>query len=212
MSENTVPVSGSAKKSVGTELTVESETVGIELPSAETSALAETGRLKIRQFCESDLNDLWAIMRKPEVMYAWESGFTKEETQEWLDRQYNRYNRDGYGYFAVILKESDRLIGQAGLMTNEIGGETVVEIGYIFDDAVWGQGYAIEAARACVDLAFDRFGLRRLYATIRPENMASVKLAEKLGMRKTGRYVKVYQGKEMTHDIFVLQNIREGSL
>ena len=82
--------------------------------------------------------------------------------------------------------------------------EIVTEIGYIFDDAVWGQGYAFEAARACVDLAFDRFSIDTLYATIRPENKASVKVALRLGMRKIGEYVKTYQGKDMLHDIYIL--------
>ena len=65
--------------------------------------------------------------------------------------------------------------------------------------------YAIEAARACVDLAFKRFGVEKLYATIRPENEASVKVAVKLGMQKTGQYIKGYQGKDMPHDIYVLE-------
>ncbi|GHU50200.1 hypothetical protein AGMMS49975_00750 [Clostridia bacterium] len=47
-----------------------------------------------------------------------------------------------------------------------------------------GQGYGIEAVHACVDLAFNRFRLNRLHTTIRPENAASVRLVEKLGMKK----------------------------
>ena len=73
---------------------------------------------------------------------------------------------------------------------------------------VGGNSYAIEASRACVDLAFNRYGLDKLYASIRPENAASVKLAEKLGMRKIGEYIKTYQGKEMPHDIYMLENTR----
>ena len=65
--------------------------------------------------------------------------------------------------------------------------------------------YAIEAARACVDLVFKRFGFERLYATIRPENVASAKLAEKIGMRKIGEVMKAYHDKEMLHDIYVLR-------
>ena len=184
---------------------------GIELPTfMDTLLVAETDRLKIRRFYKTDLNALWKIMSKPEVMYAWEEGFKKSETRKWLNRQYTRYHKDGYGYYAVTLKDSGRLIGQAGLMKSEVNGENVVEIGYIFDDAVWGWGYAIEAVRACVDLAFHQFGLDRLYATIRPENAASVRLAEKLGMRKTGEYVKTYKDKEMPHDIFVLKEPKEG--
>jgi RimJ/RimL family protein N-acetyltransferase len=89
-------------------------------------------------FYKTDLDVVWEIMKKPEVMYAWEGGFKKSEVRKWLNRQYTRYCKEGYGYFAVVLKESDKLIGQAGLMKSEINGETVVEIGYIFDNTVWG--------------------------------------------------------------------------
>ena len=184
---------------------------GIELPTfLDTLLVVETERLRIRRFYKADLASLWTIMRKPEVMYAWESGFKKSEVRKWLNRQYTRYHKEGYGYFAVVLKDTDDLIGQTGLVKSDLNGETVVELGYIFDDTVWGQGYAIEAAHACVDLAFNRFGVDRLYATIRPENVASVKLAEKLGMRKTGEFIKTYQGKEMPHDIYELDNMQEG--
>jgi RimJ/RimL family protein N-acetyltransferase len=188
-------------------LVAEAKADGIEFPTfADTLLVAETERLKIRRFHKTDLDALWAIMKKPEVMYAWESGFKKSETRKWLNRQYTRYHKDGYGYFAATLKDTSRLIGQAGLMKSDINGETVVEIGFIFDDTVWGRGYAAEASRACVDLAFNRLGIDKLYATIRPENTASVRLAEKLGMRKIGEYIKIYREKEMPHDIFVLEN------
>ena len=183
---------------------------GIELPSfMDTLLITETERLKIRRFHKTDLDALWAMMKKPEVMHAWENGFSKSETRKWLRRQYTRYQKDGYGYFAVTLKDSNRLIGQTGLMKSVVNEENVVEIGYIFDNTVWGQGYAVEAARACVDLAFNRFNLDRLYATIRPENKASVRLAEKLGMGRIGEFVKTYQEKAMTHDIYVLENTQD---
>ena len=90
-------------------------------------------------------------------------------------------------------------------MKTEIGGDEVTEIGYIFNNKYWGKGYAIEAARACVDLAFNQYGLDRVYATIRPENEPSVKLALKLGMRKVGETVKRHNDKDMPHDIYLLE-------
>jgi len=174
----------------------------------DTLFITETERLKIRQLNMSDLDVLFKMMQKPEVMYAWEHSFNKRETREWLNQQLTRYQQDGYGYFAVLLKDSGKMIGQAGLLRSELDGESIVEVGYIFDDSAWGQGYAIEAAYACADLAFSRFGVGKLYATIRPENEASVKVAMKLGMKKTGSYVKIYQDKEMPHDIYVLESIK----
>ncbi|MDL2232166.1 GNAT family N-acetyltransferase [Ruminococcaceae bacterium OttesenSCG-928-L11] len=195
----------SAFDTIIAEIVAELKVDGIELPTfMETLTVVETDRLIIRRLYKTDLAALWAFMKKPEVMYAWEHGFKRSAARKWLNRQYTRYHKDGFGYFAVTLKDSGRLIGQAGLMKSEVEGEAVTEIGYIFDNSVWGQGYAVEAARACVDLAFNRFGLDKLYATIRPENTTSVRLAEKLGMRKVGRYTKIYEGKEMSHDIYIL--------
>ena len=177
---------------------------GVELPAfIDTLMVAVTERLTIRRFYKTDLDALWEIMNKLEVLSARE--FKKSETRKWLNRQYARYQKDGYGYFAVLLKDSGKMIGQAGLLKQDINGEAVVEIGYIFDDRVWRQGYAFEAARACMDLAFHRFGIDRLYATVRPENAASVRLLVKLGMRKTGEFVKTNKGKEILHDIYVLE-------
>lgn len=179
---------------------------GIELPSyLETLIVAETDRLILRRLVRADLTALYEIMRKPEVMYAWEQGFHKSEVRRWLNRQLTRYYKDGYGYFAVILKDTGRLIGQAGIMKSEIDGKEVTEVGYIFDNTIWGHGYATEAARACVRLASEKFGIQELYCTVRPENASSVAVAERLGMTRIGEYTKIYKEKEMPHLIYSLK-------
>lgn len=133
-------------------IVAELEEDGFELLSfADSLLVIETERLIIRRFYQHDLDALWAMMKKSEVMYAWEHGFKKKEVRQWLNQQYARYREDGHGYFAVTLKKSGKLIGQAGLMKSEIKGESIVEIGYIFNNTVWGRGYAIKAARTCVD-------------------------------------------------------------
>ena len=144
-------------------------------------------------------------MEKPEVMYAWEHGFTRSETRKWINRQLTRYKKDGYGYFAVFLKESGELIGQAGLMKNVIGDNEVTELGFIFDNEFWGKGYATESAKTCIKHGFDELGLNRIYCSIRPENTASIRVAENLGMAKTGEHIVVYNDKDMLHYIYVLE-------
>jgi RimJ/RimL family protein N-acetyltransferase len=182
---------------------------GIELETyTDTLTVMETGRLKIRKFTLADLTALQAIMGKDEVMYAWEHGFTKTETRQWLNRQLTRYGKDGYGYFAVILKETGALIGQAGLFKSETEGKAVVELGYIFDNRYWKQGYCTETVEACIRFAFDELKLMELYCSIRPENTVSVRIAEKAGMEKIGECIKQYTDKEMRHFVYRL-NIRE---
>lgn len=165
----------------------------------------ETKRLIIRPFADDDILALYEIMKKPEVMYAWEHGFSLVETTEYLHRQQERYNENGFGEQAVFLKSNGKLIGAAGLLKLDLEGQAVTEIGYIFDNSVWGNGYATEAAKAFVDMAFDELGLGKLHCTIRPENVPSVKVAQRLGFQRVGEYVKVYNGITMPHSIYILE-------
>jgi RimJ/RimL family protein N-acetyltransferase len=175
----------------------------IEIESyLDTLVVFETERLKIRKFVSGDLSALHVIMGKEEVMYAWEHGFTKKETKKWLGEQLKRYRKDGYGYFAVTLKETNILIGQAGLLKSEIDGKEIVELGYIFDNSYWKQGYCIESVNACIRYAFDDLKLKELYCSIRPENTDSIRIVEKTGMEKTGEYIKIYKDKEMRHLLY----------
>lgn len=173
----------------------------------ESLIILETERLFVRKFVKDDLAALHSILEKPEVMYAWEHGFTKSETRKWLNKQLTRYKKDGYGYFTVILKETDKLIGQVGLMKSEINGQEVVELGYIFDNLYWGNGYCIESVKKCVQFAFDHLELHELYCSIRPNNFSSIHIAEKIGMSKIGEHVVNYRGKEMPHIVYVLRKV-----
>lgn len=168
--------------------------------------IIETERLAIRKLTYDDFRTLRAIMGKPEVMYAWEHGFSEDDVQDWIERQLVRYAKDGIGYFAVELKESGLLIGQAGLMTTTMNENTVVEIGYIFDNTYWRNGYATETAESLIAYAFDNLGLPAVYCSIRLENKASIRVAKRLGMESCGSHTVVYRGKGMPHIIYKLEN------
>ena len=170
----------------------------------ETLIVFETQRLTVRKFIPDDLPALFGIMGKEEVMYAWEHGFSRNETRKWLNRQLTRYRKDGYGYYAVLLKGMDTLTGQVGLLKIEIDGKEVVELGYIFDNLYWKQGYCTEAVKACIQFASDNLKIKELYATVRPENKDSIRIAEKLGMVKVGEQIKIYREKERPHWVYRL--------
>ena len=187
-------------------LVKEWEEDGFEIKTYSASLVVmETERLLIGRITRKDMDALLAIMGKPEVMYAWEHGFTKKDVRKWINRQLTRYRKDGFGYFAVILKESGKLIGQAGLMKSTINGNEAVELGYILDNAYWHYGYGMEAARACLEYAFEEFGLKTVYCSIRPENVASIRVAKKLGMTLCGSHTVIYNEKEMPHLIYELE-------
>lgn len=93
-----------------------------------------------------------------------------------------------------------------GLLKSKIQDSEVTELGYIFDNLYWKQGYCMEAAKACVRVAFSDPGIQKLYCSIRPENTSSIRICEKLGMEKIGEHAVLYREKEMTHTIYVLNN------
>lgn len=77
--------------------------------------ILETERLYLREMNQNDYGDLAEILQNPKVIYAYEHDFSDNDVQEWLDRQVERYKKYGFGLWAVILKNTGDMIGQAGL-------------------------------------------------------------------------------------------------
>ena len=90
-------------------------------------------------------------------------------------------------------------------MKTTMNGNEVVEIGYIFDNTYWHNGYATEAAESLIAYAFDSLELPAVYCSIRPENKASIRVAKRLGMESCSSHIVVYRGKEMPHIIYKLK-------
>ena len=161
--------------------------------------LPETTRLILREMTDADYDALRAIMQDPQVMYAYEGPFTDEEVRAWLNRQLERYVRFGFGLWAVVLKETGRVIGQCGLTMQPWKEESVLEIGYLFRRDAWHRGYATEAARACREYAFSVLGTREVCSIIRDTNLASQNVARRNGMTPRDTWVKHFRGVDMPH-------------
>ena len=161
--------------------------------------ILETRRLLLREMTQNDLPALRAILQDEETMYAYNGAFDESETQAWLDRQLARYAKDGFGLFAVVLRETGEMIGQCGLTMQPWHAEQVLEVGYLFNRAHWHHGYATEAARACMDYAFTRLGAREVCSIIRETNLPSRRVAERNGMTVRDTWVKHYRGVDMPH-------------
>jgi ribosomal-protein-alanine N-acetyltransferase len=161
-------------------------------------ATLETDRLRLRPFAREDVDAFAVICSDPEVMRYYTSLWTREDAQAFVERQIASLEQRGYSLLAVIHKQDDRFIGYCGLLHQHLEWGDEVEVGYMLDKAYWGRGLATEAARACMLDAFQRLGLRRLISLIHPENHASIRVAEKNGLRYErdtpfrGRPVRVY--------------------
>ena len=169
----------------------------------------ETERLFLREMTQEDLPSLCKILQDEQVMYAYEGAFSLEEVQSWLDNQIRRYKEDGYGLWAVILKETGVMIGQCGLSMQEVKGSERLEIGYLFQKDYWHQGYASEAAIACKEYAFSVLKANEVCSIIRDTNTASQNVALRNGMTCIDQFVKHYRGMDMPHYLFSVSNHKE---
>ncbi len=164
--------------------------------------ILDTDRLYLRKIQADDYKSLCTILQDIEVMYAWEHAFSNQEVSEWIDECIMRYDRDGYSYWAVIKKDTNDFIGVTGLISEQADNEKYTGVGYIYNKNYWNKGYALESALACVKYAFETLKLNEVTAQIRPENLSSRKVAEKLGMAIKKEFVKNYKGKEMIHLLY----------
>lgn len=160
----------------------------------------------MREMTQEDFPALCRIMQDEEVMYAYEGAFNDEEVQGWLDRQRMRYEKLGFGLWAVVLKESNEMIGQCGLTMQPWKEEEVLEIGYLFQRAFWHKGYAAEAARGCKKYAFEVLKAKEVCSIIRDTNTASRRVALRNGMEKKDSWVKHFRGIDMPHDRYVVRS------
>lgn len=158
----------------------------------------ETERLILREMTQKDLEALCKIMCDEEVMRAaYVNAFRVEEVQGWLNRHLKRYEDYGFGLWAVVLKETNEMIGQCGLTWQDWHGKEILEIGYLFQKAYWHKGYATEAAIACKEYAFNVLGADSVYSTIRDTHIASQKVAVRNGMKIVDKFTKNFRYMDM---------------
>ena len=144
-----------------------------------------TERLILRELKPEDAEDLYRIYSDPLTMEFMGAGSVSVKAErEQIEKHITKYyEKEGFGLWATVLKEDKRLIGRCGLLRYEIEGVMETEIAYLIDRNYWGRGLATEAARSIVKLASEKYNFDRLIAVINPQNTASVRVAEKIGMK-----------------------------
>jgi [ribosomal protein S5]-alanine N-acetyltransferase len=142
-----------------------------------------TPRLRMRPFTEADHDAIHAVYSDPDVMRYVGHGAHRSmaETLRALRVYADILAAHGYSFLAVVERDGDALVGDAGL--NPLGGRGPdIELGYTVARVSWGRGYATEVGRALVDHAFTALGVPRVVAQVEPANAASRHVLEKLGM------------------------------
>jgi RimJ/RimL family protein N-acetyltransferase len=151
--------------------------------------MPQTERLVLRRFRPEDADAFAALNADPEVMrYIGEgSPLTRAASDELLARIAGHWRSHGYGLWCVAERGApDRCLGFAGLAVPAFLPEVLpaVEVGWRLAREAWGRGYATEAARASIGVAFGPLGLASVISIVAEGNERSARVAEKLGMRR----------------------------
>ncbi|WP_412755913.1 GNAT family N-acetyltransferase [Legionella bozemanae] len=164
----------------------------------------ETERLTLRPFTLDDLDRFSLICADPEVMRFIGTGkpldreTVKQQMMSWIAS----YKEKGFGLLALTQKDNKKLLGFCGLLQQTVDGELYIELGYRLERNSWSKGIATEAAKAIRDYAFKQLGLAHLISIIQIDNVASKKVAQKVGMD----HLKRTYFKDVSVDVFYMKS------
>jgi RimJ/RimL family protein N-acetyltransferase len=159
--------------------------------------MLETERLILRRFYggDDDIEAVYAMRSDADTMRFIREPQNRDETVKWIELVSSLWESDRIGFCAVVEKSSGRIIGWCGLWRLKETGET--EVGYAIRKEFWGRGLASEAARAFLDYGFNRLNLDKIVAVAFPDNTASRRVMEKIGMRYD--YTGQFYGRDLVH-------------
>lgn len=173
--------------------------------------ILETERLIIRRFADSDWKDLYEYLSQDSVVKYEPYGiFSEDECRQEAKR---RSELDTF--WAVCLKENNKLIGNLYIAQQNPEAFMTWEIGYVFNPAYYGNGYATEASGRMLQYGFEEKGAHRIIAKCNPENSSSWRLMERLHMRKEGHFRKTAffrtspEGNPLWHDAYLYSILDE---
>jgi [ribosomal protein S5]-alanine N-acetyltransferase len=143
--------------------------------------IIQTNRLFLRELTIDDALSFYNLNLNTEVIkYTGDKAFDSvEKAREFLEN-YNPYQKYNYGRWAVIEKSTNEFLGWCGLKYSPELDE--VDIGFRFFKKYWNQGFATESAKACLEYGFEKLQLSKIVGRAMEENIASIKVLEKIGM------------------------------
>ena len=146
--------------------------------------MLETDRLILRPLDEKDINAIYAMRSDADVMRFIREPQNRVESANWVELVSSRWQDEQIGFCAILEKPSKKFVGWCGIWRLKETEE--LEIGYAVAKGLWGNGLATEAALVFLDYAFEKLEPEKIVAVARPENAASRRVMEKLGMNFVG--------------------------
>ena len=150
--------------------------------------ITKTERLILREMTENDYEALYAVLSDSDIMKHYPYTFDEKRVRGWITKNIERYRVFGFGLWAVVLKETGRMIGDCGITMQNIDGFIRPEIGYHINKEFQNAGYATEAAKKCVEWAFENTPFGVLYSYMKKLNLPSSVVARNIGMNKVFEY------------------------
>jgi len=129
-----------------------------------------------------DLDDMAVLLGDPDVMTYYSHPKNRDEARAWIEWNLGLYQDHGFGLWIISLRETGEFVGDCGLTMQDVEGVSEVEVGYHVLPTFQRQGLATEAAAACRDYARDVVACARLIAIIDRNNLASQRVADKVGL------------------------------
>lgn len=153
----------------------------------------KTKRLKLRCFTLGDAEKIyhnWGTDVEVNKYMSWKLHETIEDSKIQLEKIIENYARDDYYRWAIVLSDSDELIGS--IWANFIDEPACVNIAFLLSKKFWGQGYTTEAFREILKFFFEEIGVNRVEAMYHPDNIGSGNVLKKCGMKYEGRYRQAF--------------------
>ncbi len=166
--------------------------------------ILQTDRILLREFDLSDIDDMALMYSDEEVMKYIGLGGPVDSTgtERMIKGFIESYRVRGFGIWGCVDKSTGRLIGHCGF---NLLPDKLTEIAYLFDKPFWGKGFATSISAQVLDYGFNRLGLDEVVALAYPENTASIRVMQKIGMSPSGS--RSYFGRE-----FVFYTIEKNSV
>ncbi len=148
-----------------------------------SQTILTTKRLRLEKIGLEHRESIYKLLANPKVHQYFPKVLDKNESEEFFEKIQQRYQADGFCFWAVIRKTDETFMGICGLLSQEIDGKTEIEVGYRLSDEFWKQGYGTEAAWGCILYAKDTLKTASVISLIRAINKPSIRVAKKNGFK-----------------------------
>ena len=163
--------------------------------------IIETKRLRLREYTHNDFDDLKKVISDPDTMKYYERPYNDEGVKRWINWCIQSYKDNGFGLWAIELKDTGEFIGDCGLSLQNIDGEILPEIGYHINKNFWRHGYAKEAGISVKEWAFKNTKYNKLYSYMTKDNVPSYSTALSIGLK----FLKEYNDEGVPHLVYMIE-------